>query len=109
MEERLYGTNPLLETRGESNTSVDRAKRYAQILEILSSNNEPLSAKEIAIQMYQNGYSYTDERNISAPRITELLKMGKVDCVGKKLCKYTGKKVGVFVIRKNYSQCKMEF
>ena len=110
IEERRPGTNPLLETRGESHESVDKSKRYEQILEILSSNHKPLTAKEISVLMYNKGYSYSDERNVSAPRITELLKMGKIDCVGKKICQYTGKKVGAFVIRKtHYEQCKMEF
>lgn len=98
--ERMPGENPLLETRSESEIKVDKQKKYAQILEILSSSSEAMSAKEIAVKMYEKGYIPIAERNYSAPRLTELLKMGKVDCVGKKTCKYTGRSVGVFIERK---------
>lgn len=100
-KKRMPGENPLLETKSESEAKVPKQKRYAQILEILSSNTEPMSAKEIAVEMYKKGYIPIAERNYSAPRITELLDMGKVDCVGKKICKYTGHSVGVFIEREN--------
>lgn len=38
----------------------------------------------------------TDERNFSAPRLTELAQKGVVDVIGKKRCEYTGKTVGVY-------------
>lgn len=97
IEKRMPGQNPLLETRNESNIKVSRQKRYAQILEILSSNTEPMSAKEISVEMFNKGYIPIAERNYSAPRLNELLKMGKVDCVGKKICSYTGHSVGIFI------------
>lgn len=96
---KLPGINTLFQTRAESNESVDRKKRYHQIIEILSISKEPMSAKEIAVAMYNKGYANTSERNLSHPRITELLKLGIVDCVGDKICQYTGKNVGVFKLR----------
>ena len=60
-----------------------------------------MTAKEIAVEMKSRGYSYTDERNVSAPRITEMLQKGLLDCVGKKKCQYTNTEVGVFVVRNN--------
>lgn len=100
MELRMPGTNLLYETKKEAEESVDKKKRYQEILEILTDFNKPMTAKEIAVEMYRRGYVPTTERNFSSPRITELLKMGSVDCIGKKKCEYTGKTVGVFVIRR---------
>lgn len=99
MKPRRYGTNPLSETKRESEERVDKAKRYQQIIEILSETNEPLSAKEIAAKMFAKKYTPTAERNFSAPRITEMLKNGIVECVGTKICQYTGRPVGVFKLR----------
>jgi len=98
---RKVGENPLLETKAESEITVDKKKRYFQIIEILQSTDEPMSAKEIAVEMKEKGYTPSTERNFSAPRITEMLNRGVLDCVGKKICEYTGKSVGVFKIREN--------
>ncbi len=100
LEERLVGTNPLMETRRESHESINKQRRYLQIQEILSDYPNGLTAKEISVEMKKRGYATTDERNLSAPRINELLKIGIVDCIGKKKCEYTNKLVGVFVLRK---------
>ena len=100
MEPRIPGTNPLAEARKESEETVDKKIRYQQIIEILTDSSEPLSAKEIAVEMYKKHYAPTSERNFSSPRLTELLKMGIVDCVGKKVCEYTHKTVGVFELCK---------
>lgn len=99
IEKRRHGINPLIETKKESEVLVDKQKRCSQIIEILKESEEPLTAKEIAVRMYKKGYVPTSERNFSAPRITELLNKGKLDCVGTKLCEYTGKNVGAFVLR----------
>ena len=100
MKPRIPGTNTLAETRKESEESVDKKIRYQQIIEILTDANGPLSAKEIAVEMCKKHYVPTSERNFSSPRLTELLKMGIVDCVGKKVCEYTHKTVGVFELCK---------
>ena len=100
MKPRIPGTNPLAEARKESEETVDKKIRYQQIIEILTDSSEPLSAKEIAVEMYKKHYVPTSERNFSSPRLTELLKMGIVDCVGKKVCEYTNKTVGVFELCK---------
>jgi len=98
IEYRRYGTNPSLETRAEANDSVDKKRRYKQIIEIMTLNKEPMTAKEISVEMFKRGYTPTSERNFSSPRITEMLKNGLVDVVGKKKCKYTGKTVTVYVL-----------
>lgn len=95
------GVVPTFETRRASYESVDKAKRYRQIIKIMQDLDKPMTAKEIAVEMKKRGYSSTDERNVSAPRITELLEKGILDCFGKKVrCKYSGKMVSQFVLRR---------
>lgn len=94
---RLYGDMTTYETRAESHESINKQERYRQILEILGDNE--MTAKEIAVEMHRRGYTPTSERNFSAPRLTELLKQGKVDVIGKKSCRYTNKTVSVFARR----------
>lgn len=95
MEYKRPGTNPTLETRHEANESVDKKKRYAQIIEILYGGKE-MTAKEIAVEMCQRGYIPTSERNFTAPRLTELSQNGIVEPCGKQKCTYTGKTVAVY-------------
>lgn len=96
---RRKGTNPLKETRRESNEKVKKNNHYFHIIEILNDFNIPLSAKEIAIEMKKRGYSKSDERNVASPRITEMLQDGFLEIVGTKKCQYTNVEVGVFIVR----------
>lgn len=98
MEYREYGEIPTFETRNEANIKVDRQLRYSQIIEILQGGKE-MTAKEIAVVMYQKGYIPTSERNYTAPRLTELSYKGIVEPIGKQICSYTGKKVAVYKLR----------
>lgn len=86
------------ETRAESHEVVDKKKRYSQIIEILQGGKE-MTAKEIAVEMFNRGYIPTDERNFSAPRLTELSIKGIVEPVGKQKCEYTHKMVSLYRIR----------
>lgn len=97
---REPGTNPTLETRHDSHESVDKKIRYRQIIECLL-EYPPLSAKEVAVRLKLKGYTPTDERNFSAPRLTELSKKGIVEPVGKKRCEYTGKMVAVYALKES--------
>lgn len=99
MEYRRLGEIPTLETRTEAYETVDKKKRYKQILEIMTDNKEPMTAKEISVEMYKRGFTPTSERNFSSPRITELLRNGTLDVIGKKKCKFTGKTVSVYAVR----------
>lgn len=99
MEYRRPGEMTTLETRAEAYETVDKKKRYKEIIEILTDNKEPMSAKEISVEMYRRGYTPTSERNFASPRITELLKNGTLDVIGKKKCKFTGKTVSVYRLR----------
>lgn len=98
IENRLPGEFTTLETRADSNETVDRNKRYQQILECLRQFGA-LTAKECAVMMMQKGYIPTSERNFTAPRMTELSQSGEIEPIGKKVCAYTGKKVAVYQIR----------
>lgn len=96
---RRLGTNPLIETKAESELKVNKKNYYNYIIEILNDVNKPLSAKEIAVEMKRRGFTKTDERNAAAPRITEMMQKGWIECVGTKKCQYTNTQVGVFMIR----------
>ena len=87
MIERRPGEYIQYDTRGEANETVDRAKRSAQIMEILHDHREGMTAKEIAVEMHKRGYIPTTERNFAAPRLTELSNHGKVEAIGKTKCK----------------------
>lgn len=72
----------------------DKAKiRYIQILNRL---DKPATAKELAVELFELGFIPSTERNYTAPRLTELERMGYVKAIDKKKCKYTGKKVAVY-------------
>lgn len=90
----------LLETRRESELQVDKKRRYNEILQILQDFKQPLSAKEISVEMKHRGYTPTDERNFASPRLTELVRTGIVEVMDKKLCTYTHKKVGTFRLKR---------
>lgn len=98
MEGKFFNDILPFETRAEAHETVDKQKRYKQIIECLT-NSEGMTAKEIAVEMMRRGYIPTSERNFSAPRLSEMCENGIVDIIGKKRCDYTGKKVSVYVLR----------
>lgn len=98
MEERNYGENTSLETRKESYEKVDKNKRYIQIKGLLKEYGT-LTAKQVAILMNKRGFTNNDDRNNSAPRLTELCITGEVEIIGKVKCEYTGKTVSVYKLR----------
>lgn len=92
------GEIPTFETRHEANESVNKEKRYQQIIEVLLEGKQ-MTAKEIAVEMHNRGYIPTTERNFTAPRLTELSYKGIVEPIGKTKCQYIGKKVAVYELR----------
>ena len=94
--EREIGEDVTLTTRHEANEKIDKAKRQRQILTILT---RPMTAKEVAVEMYRQGLTDSADRNNAAPRLTEMSKDGRVEPVGKKRCSYTGKTVAVYARR----------
>lgn len=86
------------DTRHDSHITVDKSKRYKQIMECFT-EHPTMTAKECAVRMCEKGYIPTSERNFTAPRLTEMSQQGIVEPVGKKKCKYTGKMVAVYGLR----------
>ena len=97
---RRYGEDPRKEASAEANETVDRQKRYKQILDCLNERG-PSTAKEIAVWICLTGQATTSDRNLSAPRLTELCEKGKVEPIGKTKCRYTGKTVTVYGLRES--------
>lgn len=85
------------ETRREANEKVDKKARENQVLEILSDKQER-TARQVAYEMMQRGFTNNAERNNASPRLTSLLEQRKVVVVGKEIDKITGKKVAVFKV-----------
>ena len=73
-----------------------RKIRYFQILDRLMTGEK--TAKEIAIELYDLEQTNNTDRNNTAPRLTELAKMGLVEVAEKKKCEYTGKTVAIYRI-----------
>lgn len=96
MEERKPGELTTLETRTAAEAQVNKNLRYKQILEILAEWPNGLTAREIARVMYLKGYIPSDERNFTAPRLTELGRAGIVEPIGKTTCAWTRRTVTVW-------------
>ena len=84
------------ETRQVSFMDIqDKAKgRYEQILNRLG--DREMTAKEIAVEMFELEMIPSSERNYAAARLTELEKLHLVKVVGKKQCKWSGKMVSAY-------------
>ena len=103
--EILPGQIITYETRRESFDKVDKEKRYRQIEYILSRYTNGLTAKEIAVVMKKLNYTNNDDRNNAAPRLTELMYLGRVIPLDiKRICKYTGKSVTVYKLNEEPRQ-----
>lgn len=77
----------------------DKTKiRYIQILNRL---NKPKTAKQLAVELFELGFIPSTERNYTAPRLTELERMGYVKVTDKVKCEYTGKTVAMYEITQN--------
>ena len=85
------------QTRQESYEKINKRAREQQVLEILSDGIER-TAREVAFEMCERGFTNNYERNNASPRLTDLLEDRKVMVVGRKLDSLTGKKVAVFRI-----------
>jgi len=88
-------------TRRESHKAAkqDAAARRRVILEILTERGG-MTAREVAGELHRRGITPTDERNFSAPRLTELYKDGKITVTGKRICPQTGRNVAVWAVRR---------
>ena len=89
------------ETRRESYDAAQRdtAERQRVILAILN-GSEGMTAREVASELHRRGVTPSDERNYSAPRLTELKAAGQVEMTGKKICERSGRSVAVWAVKK---------
>ena len=85
------------ETRRESYRAVlpTKTDRQKSVLKILQEWGD-MTAQEIAYILHWSGLTPDDERNRTAPRLTELKDAGMVHVVGKKICSKTGRSVSVW-------------
>lgn len=81
---------------GDGFPLANKLIRYRQIRGILALHPEGMTAKEVAYAMHEIGLTPTDERNFSAPRLTELEEKGQVEVIGKKTCQWTKKRVRIY-------------
>lgn len=84
------------ETRRESYEALDAATIYRHITGILEGSEEGMTAREIAEEMYNRHYIPYPVRQATAPRLTELERVGMVEVIGKKLDEQTDRKVAVY-------------
>ena len=87
------------DTRYESFEKVDRKRLYSLIISTLRNNTKDgLTAREIAVILYNQGYIKSNERQATAPRLTELVDKGIVEVVRKKIDEISLKNVAVYSI-----------
>lgn len=87
------------ETRQESHLSVDKKKRYTQFINLLKIHPEGLTVREI-MQIEHL------ERNQVAPRLTELTNQGRIEVIGKRLDKVSGKSIAVYKLKQEEEKVK---
>ena len=101
LEEIRPGVVATIETRAIANEMADRVNIPVHIIEIFNElDNIPMTVKELSVKMYEKGYVITPERQSVAPRVTELLKEGKITIAGKKICFYSKRPVTAYKLRK---------
>ena len=84
--------------REDSEKSLDKDKRYAQILGIMKSTSSPLTAREIENEMVDRGYVTEFNLNDVRPRLTELSQLHKIKVFGRQIDTVSGKSNSTYVI-----------
>ena len=93
MEKARPGVPVTHETRAMANEMVPRKTVQRQILECLKQYG-PMTARECAYKLYRKR-----DRQLTAPRLTELTTKGLVEPIGTKTDKVTHRPVAVYSIR----------
>ena len=73
-----------LETRHDSFEAVDEREDYKRIKALLKSQNEPMTAHEIARYLFVSGHLKSPHRQEIAPRLTEMSGRGTIVEICKK-------------------------
>ena len=86
------------QTRWDSFEKLDRNRMYSLILNVVyrDKSEEGLTAREIAIILYEKGLTRSNERGQVQPRLTELVDRGDIEVVGKKYDNLTERKVATY-------------
>lgn len=88
------------DTRFESLEKLDRNGLYNLILSTLYDNKENgLTAREVAVILYNQGLLRSNERQATAPRLTELVDDGRVIIIGKRFDEISLRNVAVYTIK----------
>ena len=88
------------DTRFESLEKLDRSGLYNLILSTLHDNKENgLTAREVAVILYNQGLLRSNERQATAPRLTELVDNGRVVIIGKRFDEISLRNVAVYTIK----------
>lgn len=88
---------------------INRNNMYKWILSVLNGEMDipfgwdyrELTAREIATVLYRNGYIPIAIRQATAPRLTELLRLGKVEVTGRKVDEQSKKTVSIYKVVTN--------
>lgn len=73
---------------------------YNLILSTLHDNKENgLTAREVAVILYNQGLLRSNERQATAPRLTELVDDGRVVIIGKRFDEISLRNVAVYTIK----------
>ena len=85
------------ETRRESHNRIIPRKhdRRMMVLSILRENG-PLTAEEIADELYRQGEIPFSSRTFTAPRLTELKDRGIVETIGKRESRVSGHQIAIW-------------
>lgn len=81
-------------------TEVKRSKFYEEITKEYRGGKR-LTARECAVRLYNRGFIPYPIRQFTAPRITEMQKMGLIDSVGSKLDEETKKNVTIYQLKED--------
>lgn len=87
------------DTRFNSFQSTNKQRLYQLITSVLREHLEGMTAREIAVKLYNQGFLLSNERQATAPRLTEMVDKGLVVVVGKKKDIVTQKQVAVYAIK----------
>lgn len=82
------------ETRRESHEKTNKQALAVEVIKALK--GKQLTAREIAVEMYNAGLLPYPARAVVQPRITELVQDGKVEAVGKKMDEETQRIVAIY-------------
>lgn len=88
------------ETRAESLNELDKNKRYAEIRDGLRNEFNGLTARQLANKLG------SEERNYTAPRLTELVAKGEIEVISKRYDEKTKRNVAVYALsnKKQYNE-----